>query len=114
MTQRRPAQSRRDILDDPVGTLPRLGQLLAGYFHEDWSAAGDSWTDVVDEYIAEATREDLLECRAELADVLGAGLSEPELSELLGILGGSVDPAAEGGTPSGWLTGVRAHLDEAA
>jgi hypothetical protein len=103
--------SRQQILDDPASACPQLRQFLGGYFHQDWVVERDDWQEIVRDYVSESPRSAVMECAAELRDVLAAGLGEAELGIVLEQLGGSVDPSALGQTTEEWLRAVQERLE---
>jgi hypothetical protein len=105
--------SRQEMLDDPASAFPELGQFLGGYFHQDWVADRHRWEAVVDDFIAESPRSLVLACAAELRDLLAAGFSDTELTSLLELLGGSVDPAAVELRADEWLQAMLRRLSAA-
>ena len=105
--------SRQEILDDPASAFPQLGQFLGGDFHQDWVIDRGRWEEVVDDFIAESPRSLVLECAAELRDLLAAGFTDTELTGMLERLGGMVEPSAAHMRPDGWLQAVLAQLSAA-
>lgn len=106
--------SRQQILDDPAAACPQLRQFLGGYFHQDWVVERDDWQEIVRDYVSESPRSAVMECAAELRDLLDAGLADAELEVVLERLGGSVDPSALGQSTEEWLRAVRERLEAAA
>jgi CdiI immunity protein len=105
--------SRQEILDDPSSAFPQLHQFVAGYLHEDWVVDHERWQDAADEFIAESPRSVVLDCAAELRDLLAAGFSDAELATVVDRLGGSVDPDALQLRSDEWLQAVLRHLIDA-
>jgi hypothetical protein len=105
--------SRQEQLDDPASAFPQLGQFLGGYFHQDWVVDRHRWEEVVDDFVAESPRSLVLACAAELRDLLAAGFTDTELTNLLERLGGSVDPAAVELRTDEWLRAMLARLTAA-
>jgi hypothetical protein len=87
-----------------------LRQFLGGYFHQDWVVERDDWQEIVRDYVSESPRSAVMECAAELRDLLAAGLGEAELGIVLDGLGASVDPSALGQTTEEWLRAVQERL----
>ncbi len=102
--------SRQDSLDDPVTAYPQLEQLFGAYFHQEWGQDGDGWEAVVDEFVAASPGSVVTGTAAELRDLLAAGFSDAELTNVLDGLGASVVPTAFGLTPSSWLDAVLERL----
>jgi hypothetical protein len=102
--------SRQDILDDPASACPQLGQLLGGYFHQDWGLDRDGWELVVDEFVTESPHSVVVQTADELSGVLAAHLTDAELTSLLDRLGASVAPAGFGMTTTAWLEALRQRL----
>jgi CdiI immunity protein len=106
--------SRQEMLEDPASAFPQLGQFLGGYFHQDWVIDRHRWEEVVDDFIAESPRSLVLECAAELRDLLAAGFTDTELTGVLERLGGSVDPSAMQLRADEWLQAMLGRFTTAA
>jgi hypothetical protein len=102
--------SRQEMLGDPASAFPQLGQFLGGYFHQDWVIDRQRWEEVVDDFIAESPRSLVLECAAELRDLLAAGFTDTELTGVLERLGVSVDPSAVQLRADEWLQEMLGRL----
>jgi hypothetical protein len=105
--------SRQEILDDPAAACPQLRQFLGGYFHQDWVVDRQRWEEVVDDFIAESPRRAVMECAAELRDLLAADFNDGELATVLERLGCSVDPSAFRQRAGEWLHQVLERLNSA-
>lgn len=105
--------SRQAILDDPASACPQLRQFLGGYFHQDWVADRRRWEEVVDDFVAESPHSAVVECAAEVRDLLAGGFTEGELAAVLDRLGCSVDPSAVHLRTDEWLRAVLSRLDTA-
>ena len=91
---------------------PHLGQLMAGYFHQDWSLEAPTWEGVVSLYMrdesacAGSTAQEIERLLADCQD-------DAQLETfLLGTLGSYFLPRSDLGGPDmrQWLQQVRAHL----
>ncbi len=106
--------SRQEMLEDPAAAFPQLGQFLGGYFHQDWVVDRDRWEEVVDDFVVESPHSLVVECAAELRDLIAAGFTDTELTGMLERLGGMVDPSAAHMRAQGWLQAVLTQLTAAA
>jgi hypothetical protein len=88
-----------------------LAELFSTYFHREWMRTSRSTSDAVALMLREAPREELRAGLAELDHLLGSGLCEPQLRDLvLYELDCYIDPDLEGLDFSSWLLRVRDYL----
>ncbi len=87
----------------------RLHQFFAGYFNQDWDVNGAAnWSEVLDEYIAQNGRDDVLRTR----DDLRVWLSETAPGQRLpGELGCEYDPRLDGMDDWSWARAMAEYLD---
>ncbi|MHA6824099.1 contact-dependent growth inhibition system immunity protein [Ralstonia pseudosolanacearum] len=91
--------------------LKLIKQLLGCYFHQDWMAEFDSGEDAFRAISVSEPKEMILDCVAEIDNILVAQLSEGELRILLAeTLGCYFDPGSEQLTCQQWLMQVRKKL----
>ncbi|WP_085690515.1 MULTISPECIES: contact-dependent growth inhibition system immunity protein [unclassified Pseudomonas] len=62
---------------------PALFQLLAGYFHEDWTSDHEEADDVLKLFLSETSDENLFHVKVELKTLLRSKLSEEQLEDFL-------------------------------
>lgn len=95
------------------GDFAGLAHLLGAYFHQDW-ALDDPDADAVVRRFRRAEPDALVRrARADVARLRDGPLSDAELEELFGRLGGSYSPARDGLTARGWLARVGELLGRA-
>lgn len=99
----------RDALDTAVPGLFELGQLLGGYFGEDWPTRfGPDGMKVVESYFRGAPPETMTAVIRQVDQILAQDLTELALDSLLRIdLGSRYVPRAEGITRRDWLGNIR-------
>jgi hypothetical protein len=100
-----------DIIDHAGANYPALNQLLAGYFHEDWQEDHASPAAAVQAFLREASPATVEAAAREIDRLLGLGLDDAALTQVL-IEGLDCNYVAEtdGLTSIAWLTGVRDRL----
>ncbi|HEX7088555.1 MAG TPA: contact-dependent growth inhibition system immunity protein [Longimicrobiales bacterium] len=90
---------------------PALVQLLGGYFHPDWSSVAGRSDAVLAAMLRDEPVERLRAALRELDALLGRGLCEPQLRDVvLYELGCDFDPESEGLDTSRWLENVRSEI----
>jgi len=90
---------------------PTLVQLLGGSFHQDRLLEGERTDDILAEMVREASTDQLREALRELDALLGRGLCEPQLRDVvLYEIGCDIAPEREGLDTSAWLVKVRESL----
>ena len=93
---------------------PVTAQLLSGYFHQDWDMEHRDADEVLAAAIAHAPADRLRAGVDELTELLGRGLSEPELEKLLhSVLHLDYVPTADGLSYAQWLQQVRDRFAKA-
>ena len=90
---------------------PTLVQLLGGSFRQDRMLEGERTDDILAEMVREASTDLLREALRELDALLGRGLCEPQLSDVvLYEIGCHIAPEREGLDTSAWLARVRESI----
>ncbi|MGY6023156.1 contact-dependent growth inhibition system immunity protein [Streptomyces spinosirectus] len=92
--------------------FPELGQLLGGYFHQNFPDFYGSRDEALDEYIAELPREDREKTAQEIKELLDIAQSEQELDTATSALGLGLLPP-DGMTLRQWLEFVRQRISPA-
>ncbi|MFG2788761.1 contact-dependent growth inhibition system immunity protein [Streptomyces sp. NPDC048419] len=92
--------------------FPELGQLLGGYFHQDFSDFYDSHDEALDEYISEVLPEDQAKAAQEIRELLAMVTSDQELKTATAALGLSYSPP-RGMSHRQWLQHIRQRITEA-
>lgn len=91
-----------------------LADLLSPYFHQGWANNGITLGDVVARMARESPPDLLRAGFAELDQLIGSGLCEPQLRDVvLYELDCEIDPDLDGLDFSAWLLQVRDHLRRA-
>ena len=88
----------------------RLHQFFAGYFNQDWDISGaTSWLDVVDEYLSQNPKDDVIRTR----DDLRSWLSESRTDERLPVrFGCDYDPSPDGMDERTWVCALADYLEK--
>ena len=90
---------------------PTLVQLLGGSFRQDRVLEGVRTDDILAEMVREASTDQLRAALRELDALLGRGLCEPQLSDVvLYEIGCHIAPEHEGLDTSAWLVKVRESI----
>ena len=92
---------------------PRLWQLFAAYFHQDWDLEGNDWPDLVRNFADDHSESDLIATAAELDQLLADFGDDTALNhELFEELGCSYMPRPDLGGPTvrSWLGEIAAIL----
>lgn len=87
-----------------------LKELLAGYFHQDWTSDHDTATAVVERYLEEWPSDEVPVVVKEIRQLLFDAKSENELREVVLRLGCYYEPRADSRTYREWLTSVCERL----
>lgn len=91
--------------------LKSIKQLLGCYFHQDWMAEFDSSKDALRAISVSEPKGMILDCVAEIDNILVTQPSESDLRMLFAeMLGCYVDPGSEQLTYQQWLIRVRRKL----
>lgn len=87
----------------------RLHQFFAGYFNQDWDISGAAnWSDVMDEYLAQNTRDDVIRTR----DDLRSWLSDSEHAQQLpAAFGCDYNPGPDGMDERTWVATLRDYIE---
>jgi hypothetical protein len=86
----------------------RLQQFFAGYFNQDWDLGGAaSWSEVVDEYLAQNPPADVRVMR----DDLRAWLAESD-GRLPPEFGCDYDPRPDGMDERQWVCAIADHIEQ--
>jgi len=87
----------------------RLHQFFAGYFNQDWDISGAAnWSDVMDEYLAQNTKDDVIRTR----DDLRSWLSESEHArQLPAAFGCDYDPSPDGMDARTWVAALADYIE---
>jgi phenylalanyl-tRNA synthetase beta subunit len=93
---------------------PALENFLAAYFHQDWQAEHATPEAVVDYYRDSESPGQVAATRRELGHLLGLGLDEQALGDMLRSAGCEFDPTRTGLGWRDWLSAVHARLEPAA
>ena len=93
---------------------PDLGQFLGCYFHQDWDADYDTWEEGVQQFMRDATSEEVEATRKQLDHLLSRNRDESRIwRNPLHELYCDYDPTADGISYTEWLCQVRDLLNEA-
>lgn len=88
--------------------LETISQILGCYFHQNWNEEFDDDTAALQAIISSETKERLLDAFTEVDTLLGMGLSESELREIIsGEAGCYFEPDSRKITYKDWLRQVR-------
>lgn len=87
----------------------RLHQFFAGYFNQDWDISGAAnWSDVMDEYLAQNAKDDVIKTR----DDLRSWLSESEHArQLPAEFGCYYDPGPDGMDARAWVAALADYIE---
>jgi hypothetical protein len=66
---------------------PQLGQLLGGYFNQDWRDDAPDSAGIMQRYVDEWPKDELVEARSELEALLVSAINESDLSNSARELG---------------------------
>lgn len=92
-----------------------LNDLFVLYFNEDWDLEGKTWQEVLEKAVLQEGKTDMVATLTGLKKLLGANLSDSELSDiLLGEFHCSFSPRSIGMTDRQWLQAMADHLEERA
>ncbi|MBK7402308.1 MAG: hypothetical protein IPJ34_40245 [Myxococcales bacterium] len=83
----------------------RLRQFFAGYFNQDWDLGGDSWSQVVDNYVGGSAASDV----RFLLDDLRAWLADSE-GGLPAEFGCDYDPLSDGMDERAWVQALADYI----
>lgn len=90
-----------------------LRRFFGAYFHQDWDMEADNWEGIVDGYVKDFPRKELLRRLADEIDQLRAALPEQELKNLL-VRDVGAYYAPEPMTHTAWLGQIGNHLRQRA
>ncbi|MFF7853167.1 contact-dependent growth inhibition system immunity protein [Streptomyces sp. NPDC007904] len=85
--------------------FPELNQFLGGYFHQDFFEEYTSYKEAVDDYVAEASDDDLNQLARDISALLTAAAADGGLERATSILGMDVSPPPGSGIRQ-WLGDV--------
>lgn len=87
----------------------RLHQFFAGYFNQDWDVSGAAnWSDVVDEYLSQHSRDDAIGA----LDDLRSWLSESGVDQRLPAeFGCDYDPSPDGMNERAWVAALADYIE---
>ena len=88
----------------------KLGNLLGGYFHQDWTLESSSADEVIEQFIHDQGPDRCHAVAQEIDQLLKTKTSESALKETLRSLGSAYNFAADGFSASEWLRHVRSKL----
>jgi hypothetical protein len=92
------------------GRNERLHQFFAGYFNQDWDVSGATiWSEVVDEYLAQNSRDAALQTREDLRCWLAEHGSTEHLPAAFGC---DYDPAPDGMNERTWVAAIADYIKE--
>jgi hypothetical protein len=92
-----------------------LSYLCGAWFHPDWDLDDPDWRDVVRRFARVMSAVEVADTAHELRDLLGHGLPEPELRDLMiWRYDLAQSPWPEEMTMTGWLTAMLEELERGA
>lgn len=87
----------------------RLHQFFAGYFNQDWDIGGaGDWSDVMDEYLSQNRRDDVIRTRDDLRSWLSESAHDQQLPVAFGC---DYDPSADGMDQRAWVAALADHIE---
>ncbi len=90
--------------------FPELGQLLGGYFHQDFSYEYSSYREALEDYLRGNPEGDLRQALDEIPQLLAMAETDQELGRAVAALGMGISPP-EGVALRQWLADV-SHVIE--
>ncbi len=88
----------------------KLGRLLGGYFHQDWTLESSSADKVIEQFMDDQGPDRYHAVAQEIDQLLKTKTSESALKEMLRSLGSAYNFEADGFSASEWLRHVRSKL----
>lgn len=93
-----------------INEYKKLKDFLAGYFHQDWLYDDESAIAVVERYLSEWPRDEVLAVIEEIGQLLEEVKNEADLRTAVLKLGSYYEVGADGLTYREWLELVRKRL----
>lgn len=91
-----------------------LRQLMAAYFHQDWSDEYDgAWTSAVDDFARREPRR-IVGTMQEIDELISSSDSDAAVAQALDALGNFRDPGRASDAHITWLREIRERLDQSA
>lgn len=90
--------------------FPNLGEFLGCYFHQDWPCDDESAIAVIERYLSEWPRDEVLAVIEEIGQLLEEVRNEADLRAAVLKLGSYYEVGADGLTYREWLESVSKRL----